>query len=158
MDTLYFKFEEDFVEDDVRCIPMIVRFKLDTCGIKLKLAEWSKMDVEDRNELAEKWCQSSEEIMAYRTFVQYLVRVRCHQEATPLAIDQDPTWAQLYEVPQLLQDKIAEFNTSISLRQWKALKPLQRFALIKLSAGGHEHKNLYEALCEFHLAGNRILA
>jgi len=31
----YFKFEEDFIEEDVRCIPMIVRFKMDLAGIKL---------------------------------------------------------------------------------------------------------------------------
>ena len=37
----YFNFEEDFVEKNIRCIPMIVRFKMDKAGIKLKLAEWS---------------------------------------------------------------------------------------------------------------------
>ena len=45
---VYFNFEEDFVENNVRCIPMIVRFKLDACGIKLKLSEWSKMVIEER--------------------------------------------------------------------------------------------------------------
>ena len=34
-----FVFEEDFVEENVRCIPMTVRFKMDAAGIKLKLAE-----------------------------------------------------------------------------------------------------------------------
>ncbi|WP_353849846.1 nitrate reductase associated protein, partial [Hydrotalea sp.] len=29
----YFQFEEDFVEENVRCIPMIVRFKMDAVGI-----------------------------------------------------------------------------------------------------------------------------
>jgi len=32
----FFQFEADFV-DSLRCIPMQVRFKLATCGIKLKL-------------------------------------------------------------------------------------------------------------------------
>ncbi|MBA4055660.1 MAG: nitrate reductase associated protein [Marivirga sp.] len=156
MNTLYFKFEEDFVDDDVRCIPMIVRFKLDACGIKLKLAEWSKMTVEERNKLAESSCDTSEEVKTYGRFVQHLVRAHSNQEATSLAIDPAPAWAQLHEVPQVLQGKIAEFNISISLRQWKMLRPLQRFALIKLSAGGHEHKNLYKALHEFQLAGEHV--
>ena len=155
---LYFQFEADFVEDEVRCIPMIVRFKLDTCGIKLKLNEWSKMNIEERNRLAETPCHGSEEIDRYRTFVQLVVRNRCHQEATPLAIDHDPVWAQLNKIPKLLQDKIAEFNIQISLDHWKALKTLQRFALIKLSAGGHEHKNLLKALEEFQLAGEHMTA
>ena len=38
----YFDFEEDFVEKNIRCIPMIVRFKMDEAGIKLKLSEWSR--------------------------------------------------------------------------------------------------------------------
>jgi len=35
----FFEFEADFV-DSLRCIPMHVRLKLDTC-IKLKLAQWN---------------------------------------------------------------------------------------------------------------------
>ena len=38
----YFLFEEDFIEKNVRCIPMIVRYKLDTVGIKLQLSQWSR--------------------------------------------------------------------------------------------------------------------
>jgi hypothetical protein len=52
----YFRFEEDFVEDNVRCIPMIARFKLDTCGVKLKLAEWSRMSVEERSSSVQNIC------------------------------------------------------------------------------------------------------
>ncbi|MBD0342498.1 MAG: nitrate reductase associated protein, partial [Microcoleus sp. Co-bin12] len=36
----FFEFEADFVEA-LRCIPMKVRLKLDTCGIKLKLQDWN---------------------------------------------------------------------------------------------------------------------
>jgi hypothetical protein len=46
VDTVYFAFENDFV-DTFRCIPMIVRYKLDTCGIKLKLPEWVKLSVDE---------------------------------------------------------------------------------------------------------------
>ena len=54
----YFNFEEDFVEENVRCIPMIVRFKMDKAGIKLKLAEWSKFKTEEKIELAVKNCNT----------------------------------------------------------------------------------------------------
>ena len=69
MSIEYFKFEEEFIEEDVRCIPMIVRFKLDTCGIKLKLAEWSKMTVAERTKLAESPCGTREQIMLYKQSV-----------------------------------------------------------------------------------------
>ncbi|MGB0562374.1 MAG: nitrate reductase associated protein, partial [Spirulinaceae cyanobacterium] len=41
---------------------------------------------------------------------------------------------------------------SISLTQWQALRPDQRFALIKLSRPGHENRNFLPAMQEFGLA------
>jgi hypothetical protein len=42
-----FEFELDFVRT-LRCVPMIVRFKLDTCGVKLSLTHWNRFDWFDR--------------------------------------------------------------------------------------------------------------
>ena len=77
MKTQYFKFEEDFVEDNVRCIPMIVRFKLDACGIKLKLAEWCKFSAEQRTLLADLPCEKTIEVASYRQYLQQLIRICC---------------------------------------------------------------------------------
>lgn len=38
----FFAFEADFVVS-LGCIPMRVRYKLDTCGIKLKLPQWHQL-------------------------------------------------------------------------------------------------------------------
>ncbi len=51
--TQYFRFEEDFVEDGVCRIPMTVRFKLDACGIKLKLEHWTRFTPKERGRLAD---------------------------------------------------------------------------------------------------------
>ena len=151
MPVEYFKFEEDFIEENVRCIPMIVRFKLDACGIKLKLEEWSKMLVAERVNIAEYPCNTEAEIMAYRKYVQQVVRERSGQEATDLRIDKNPSWAMLTEVPALFKEKLKEFNLSVSISQWKKLSTLQRFALLKLSSSSHESKNFTKALKEFNL-------
>jgi hypothetical protein len=150
--TQYFKFEEDFVEDNVRCIPMIVRFKLDACGIKLKLTEWSKMSTEQRMVLAELQCESSTDVAAYREYLRQLIKSITKQNATDLTIDQNPQWAQLSEIPAILIEKVTEFNLSLSLSQWKGLDTLQRFALLKLSAASHENRNFPKAMREFNLA------
>jgi len=42
----YFRFEEEFMENNMRCIPMVIRFKMDIAGIKLKLSEWKKFSPE----------------------------------------------------------------------------------------------------------------
>ena len=58
----YFQFEKDFMEDGIRCIPMMVRFKLDACGIKLKLKEWSKFSPDEKNMLCEMDCDKPIEL------------------------------------------------------------------------------------------------
>ena len=42
-----FDFERDFA-GSLRCIPMIVRFKLDSVGVKLSLRQWSRFGHRDR--------------------------------------------------------------------------------------------------------------
>lgn len=147
----YFRFEEDFVEDNVRCIPMIVRFKLDACGIKLKLSEWSKMTVDERENLATMPCDSFEEILDYRFYLKELIFKRTGAEATELPVLVNPAWARLDEIPFPLQEKLREFEWSISLKQWKNLSDLQRFALLKLSYPSHENRNFPRAMKEFNL-------
>ncbi|HEV8287144.1 MAG TPA: nitrate reductase associated protein [Chitinophagaceae bacterium] len=147
----YFKFEEDFVEQNVRCIPMIVRFKLDVCGVKLKLAEWSKFKVEERKQFADQSCITNEEIQAYKKYVQHLIVMRTGHEPTDLAIDKNPAWADGDHIQQPLQNKAKEFGWEISIEQWKALSNLQRFALLKLCKPGHENKNFPRAMKEFEL-------
>lgn len=147
----YFRFEEDFVEENVRCIPMIVRFKLDACGIKLKLAEWSKMTPEERTSLAVLPCYTSFEVEQYRSNLIELIHERTGNEATELPLTENPVWENLEDIPYPLQEKLKELNYSVALEQWQQLSNLQRFALLKLSYPGHENKNFPKALREFEL-------
>lgn len=147
----YFDFEEDFVEKNIRCIPMIVRFKMDKAGIKLKLAEWSQFSVEERIELAKKSCSNEVETKQYNDYLAGLIKRHTSKEATGLAIDQQPGWANLDKVPDLLEEKLREFGLYISVEQWAGLTNLQRFALLKLCKQGHESKNFPKALKEFDL-------
>lgn len=144
----FFEFEADFV-DSLRCIPMVVRYKLDTCGIKLKLADWNQMDNRDRLILAEMSCQSPSEIQAYRSHIQQLILNLSGKPASELPIDTHPEWLNTEMIPDSVQTKAAEFNVKITLTQWTNLTPLQRFALIKLSRSGHENKNFPNAIAEF---------
>jgi hypothetical protein len=152
VENVFFKFEEDFVEASIRCIPMIVRFKLDACGIKLKLAEWSKMTAEDREDLATAGCESSEEIAQYRDKLIHLIFTRTGNSATPIPVPDYPAWSRTDEIPYPIREKLVESSFDFSLVQWQQLRPLQRFALLKLSYPGHENKNFPKAMVEFGLA------
>jgi hypothetical protein len=147
----YFDFEEDFVEQNIRCIPMIVRFKMDAAGIKLKLSEWSKFKTEERIELALKSCITPEDIREYNLYLAGLIKKYTQHEATALPINQKPEWAELTKVPTMLEEKIQRQGLGITVDQWKGLSDLQRFALLKLCREGHEHKNFPKAMKEFRL-------
>lgn len=147
----YFRFEEDFMDDNIRCIPMIVRFKLDACGIKLKLKEWSKMTVQEREQLAERPVDSSTNKNEYHDFVRKLIYRHTGEDATPLTVDVNPAWSLTEQLPQALQQKLRETGLQLSLNQWCGLSTLQRFALVKLSRPGHENKNFPRAMKEFGL-------
>ena len=153
-DIGYFQFEEEFMEKGVRCIPMIVRFKLDKAGIKLKLAEWNKFSTEERVQLARQSCKDDFDTVSYRKNLDFLVNKYTGQEATPLQLEKHPAWANVDRLPQVLTDKLTEFGWSIDQKDWKELTDLQRFALIKLCRPGHESRNFPKAVKEFGLEKN----
>lgn len=146
-----FRFEQEFMDDNIRCIPMAVRFKLDLCGIKLKLSEWNKFALNERSKLNEIKAGKSNEITAYRNYVQQLVLVRSGNEATNLSIESNPAWAITEIIHSSFLEKLKEFDWQVSIEQWKVLTDLQRFALLKLSRPSHENKNFAKAMKEFGL-------
>jgi len=147
----YFNFEEDFIEANVRCIPMIVRFKMDIAGIKLKLAEWNKFKKEERVQLALLPVSSAEEIKNYNSYLTTLIEKHTGNKATLLPVDPNPGWANLQSIPAILTEKAKEFDLIISTGKWSDLTDLQRFALLKLCRPGHENKNFPKAAKEFGL-------
>ncbi|MCU0549509.1 MAG: nitrate reductase associated protein [Leptolyngbya sp. Prado105] len=146
----FFQFESDFV-DSLRCIPMIVRFKLDTCGVKLKLHQWNKFTESDRYQAIETPCGSEPEIRTYHDLLHQLVEQRTGEAATDLEIDPNPAWNHPNAIPESVTQKAETVGIEISLSQWAALEPIQRFVLIKLSRSTHENANFLPAVKEFNL-------
>ncbi|BAS57053.1 hypothetical protein NIES2135_35990 [Leptolyngbya boryana NIES-2135] len=148
--SLFFQFETDFV-DSLRCIPMIVRFKLDTCGVKLKLHQWNKFTEADRYQTIETPCSSESEIRTYHDLLHQLVEQRTGETATDLAIDPNSQWNDANTIPESVTQKAKEVGVTIAQSQWAELAPIQRFVLIKLSRSSHENANFLPAVKEFNL-------
>ena len=146
----FFQFEADFVES-LRCIPMGVRCKLDTCGIKLKLDQWHQFSVEEREQLVTLPCNSPAEIETYYQWLKDLIYQHTQTQASELPTEEHPAWLNATHIPDSLQAKAQAIGITINQPQWQALDPLQRFALIKLSRPSHESKNFLPALKEFNL-------
>lgn len=150
----YFSFEEDFVEKNIRCIPMIVRFKMDKAGIKLKLSEWNRFAAEEKIGLAKRACTNDDEINKYREYLGGLIKEHTGNEATGLEIDKNPPWTDRNSIPGMLNEKLEGFGWKLAKDQWTNLTDLQRFALIKLCKDGHENKNFPRAMREFRLVSD----
>ena len=147
----FFQFEADFVES-LRCIPMQVRMNLDTCGVKLKLAHWNLFSADEKSTLVSLACTTPHEVQAYHDWLQNLVTAKTGAPASELPRDNLPLWLDIEQIPEVVQTKAAELNLPrLTAAQWQALKPLERFALIKLSRPSHENHNFAIAWQEFGL-------
>lgn len=148
-----FDFESDFVRT-LRCIPMAVRLKLDVCGIKLSLRQWSRFTRSDREVLLTMPCGSRTEVEAYRAEVVDLVTSRAGEAAKPLVEPVSRPWEDPRRVPIAVADFAASRDLSPPSRsQWAVLTPLQRFVLIKLTRDNHDNVNFSPAMIEFGLGG-----
>ena len=142
----FFEFEADFVKS-LRCIPMQVRYKLDCCGVKLKLDHWHRFSQGDRLHLTQ---LPGDDIEAYARAVQALGYQVQGSPAGTLPIELNPGW-ESKAVPPEVAAQADQVGATVPPESWRSLTPLQRFALIKLSRPGHENRNFYPALVEFGL-------
>ena len=149
--TDFFEFEADFT-DSLRCIPMSVRYKLDSCGVKLKLFHWNGLNQTERQHLVEQPCATDTEAAAYRADLRDLVQRQTGNLPADLPVEAQPAWMDVAQIPASVEAAAKAVAQTLSLTQWAELSSLQRFALIKLSRSQHENANFLPALREFHLA------
>jgi hypothetical protein len=144
-----FDFEADFTAD-LRCIPMAVRRKLDLAGIKLKLQHWSELHETERAELLA-WADDPAAIEALRQHLLERSAALSAGQAKDLPRPDAEPWQQATQLPDVLAASCAQLGLELPSGGWGELTELQRFALVKLSHPGHEHRNLPRALAEFGL-------
>jgi hypothetical protein len=149
----------DFEQDGrypLRRIPMIMRFNLDACGIRISLTGWITLSRAEREELVALPCASDMERTVFRTRLADMFAPHADNPDTVVEhvdIDASPTWKNTQAIPQSVVDTLKELSLpAMTSTQWAALKDLQRFALIKLTRSGHKNANLLPALKEFGLA------
>lgn len=146
-----FQFEKDFA-GALYCIPMVVRRKLDLCGVKVSLKQWNKFALDEREHMVVQSCESASEIDAYGRYVVNVIENRTHEPAQLLERDAGAEWNDAKSVPQRVSAYSIERGVEApTLAQWAALTPLQRFAIFKLTRPGHSNENFVPAMREFGL-------
>jgi hypothetical protein len=147
--TSCFGFEADFT-GDLRCIPMAVRRKLDLAGVKLKLQHWSELPENERGALLA-WADDPAAIEALRKHLLARTASLSAGQAKELPRPVGEPWQQGERLPEVLAASCEQLGLELLPGGWAELSELQRFALVKLSHPGHEHRNLPRALAEFGL-------
>lgn len=144
-----FQFEEEFTAS-LRCLPMAVRRKLDLAGVKLKLVHWTALALEERQRLLA-WPDDGPALDALRAWLLDRTADLTGGPAALLPPAGSELWQQRQQWPELVVRSADQLGVALPAGGWQTLEELQRFALVKLSHPGHEHRNLPLALKEFGL-------
>jgi hypothetical protein len=129
---------------------MAVRRKLDLAGVKLKLQHWSQLGEAERQELLA-WPDDAAAITALRAHLLARTAGLSAGPARELPRPAGEAWQQTDQLPAVLAASCTQLGLRIRTEGWAELDELKRFALVKLSHPGHEHRNLPRALAEFGL-------
>ena len=147
-ETRLFGFESE-LEANLTYMPMAVRFKLDKCGIKLSLEQWQRLPLHRRRELLRTPCDHAAAISNYRLMLRSMVMECTGEEPPTIRTAERPQWADHDAPEQVRRAATAMGLESPSPARWRSLSALERFALVKLSRDGRDHRNLGPALREF---------
>lgn len=149
-----FEFEQDG-RYPLRRIPMVMRFNLDACGIKISLTAWITLSREQREELVCMPCESDYEKDLYRARLAAMLLQHANNPDASIElveVEQAPAWQNRNGLPQNMIDSLHELGLPLpTIAHWSGLSDLQRFALIKLTRSGHKNANLLPAMKEFGL-------
>jgi hypothetical protein len=121
--------------DNLRFIPLAVRFNLDRFGMRISLEQWQMLPFEDRALLSR--FPIEDEAGLEKNFDLTLEEMmKTHANAAPekIAPDTEPVWAHADAVPEtVIRQSSLCGVVPPSLSKWGELDRFQRYALAKLS-------------------------
>jgi hypothetical protein len=129
---------------------MAVRRQLDLASVKLILQHWSELSEAERQELLA-WGDDGAAIEAMREHLLARTAGLSGGQAKELPRPHGEPWQQSEQLPVVLTASCAQLGLKLTARGWAKRNELRRFALVKLSHPGYEHRNLPRALTEFGL-------
>ncbi len=134
-----FAFERDEFSD-LNWIPLVIRYRLDSCGLKLSLSAWQKLPFAERARLLELPFGDSEEVQAWISVLNSSLAIQ--GGGPPVSM---PRWEEPKEPPSAVKERLE------GPLNWDLLSPLQRYALCKLAASKTPDRYFPKALREFSI-------
>ena len=151
---LLFDFEVQSSEN-FTYIPMSVRFNLDRFGLRISLAQWQMLPLEDRKLLARFPVADDAEIEPNFDHALFeMLRTHANVEPEWFTPDDAPAWRNTEAVPESVerQAKMAGLAAPSAAR-WAELDPFKRYVLAKLSRKPEINHDFIPAMREFGAAG-----
>lgn len=133
---------------DLAFIPLIVRHHLDQLGWRLSLAQWQQLPLAARTELASIGIGQSQAFAAALGTALPAPAFESMERIAPANVMPGASEALPPEVAR--QCELASVPTPATQR-WRALTPLQRYALAKLSRKSQANHDFLPAVTEFGL-------
>jgi len=143
-----FAFEAD-IGPSLRRFPMVARYRLDCCGLRLKLEDWQRLSRAERALLSTLCVDTAEQRDLYRQFSA--------KTLNSLGRTADGVRAQAAVPPQVLSDEVpsqvldqCDFSgiSPLETKVWKRLDALSRYALVMLSRPGHANRGFVGLVAE----------
>lgn len=143
-----FKFEGE-IPEELDCVPMAVRRKLDRVGIKLGLDDWKEMGRGERLALCHLPTNLEEECETMRVFIREAVQRRGAAEPRTLSEAERRSAEPPEAAPETLVERAQALGFALGEAEWDKFDSDQRYALMKLGAGESASHDLAAALTEF---------
>jgi hypothetical protein len=148
-----FRFEIESTED-LRFIPLAVRFNLDRFGQRVSLDQWQRLPYDDRVLLARFPVENEADIEPnFDHALREMLHTHADDKPETFAPETDPIWVHTDAVPEsvIRQSSLCGIGAP-SLDRWSELSAFQRYALAKLSRKNDVNHDFVPAMREFGLA------
>lgn len=141
-----FKFEGNIAEN-LDCVPMAVRRKLDRVGLKISLKQWQQLLRIDRLAICHLPANLEEEREVLGQFIrESLGRIAGEPGVLPAEVQEQAEPPP--NPPEDLVQRAEALGFSLNAAAWTRLDPDERYALTKLGSGAEASHNLAAALKE----------
>lgn len=114
-------------------VPLDVRRKLDSTGIKLSLQDWLAISLEERRVLCHLPCETPEEQQVFAEFLDFLSQKHRGLGVEKLAALSVSLWDPS-AIPEAVTQKSLELKARVSADEWRQWPAHHRYALFKTAA------------------------
>lgn len=145
-----FRYEAEYYPSLSR-VPLHVRMKLDSTGLKISLQDWLACAEEERAALCHLPIESDEERRIFSAYVDFLCRKhRGRPAALGAQLDRE-LWGPR-EIPREVAQRSAACFNSVTMSEWQSWEPHQRYALYKTAVSKSQPEAFADILDELRNA------